>query len=64
MEQQGVPADVIWLIEYLFSEVLGDPRNSEVTHDIEKVLKRKPKDFSDYVKETAASGVWNPAIKV
>lgn len=60
MKQQGVPADFVWLIEYLFSEVLGNPSNSEITNDIENVLGRKPKDFSDYVKETAATGVWIP----
>ncbi|MCM4152418.1 NmrA family transcriptional regulator [Arenibacter sp. N53] len=60
MKQQGVPANFIWLIEYLFTEVLGNADNAEITHDIEKVLGRKPKDFSDYVKGTAATGVWNP----
>jgi len=59
MKQQGVPADFIWLIEYLFSEVLGNPNNSEITNDIEKVLGRKPKDFLEYVKETAVTGIWN-----
>jgi len=60
MKQQGVPVDFVWLIEYLFSEVLGNPSNSEITNDIETVLGRKPKDFLDYVKETAATGVWIP----
>lgn len=60
MKQQGVPADFIWLIEYLFTEVLGNPDNAEITHDIEKVLGRKPKDFSEYVKETVAKRVWHP----
>ena len=60
MKQQGVPTDFVWLIEYLFSEVLGNPSNSEITNDIEIVLGRKPKDFLDYVKETAATGVWSP----
>lgn len=60
MKQQGVPADFVWLIEYLFTEVLGNPANSEITNDIEHVLGRLPKDFSDYVKETAATGVWHP----
>jgi len=58
MEEQAVPADYIWLINYLFTEVLGDERNAVVTNDIEKVLGRKPKDFSEYVRETAATGVW------
>lgn len=60
MKQQGVPADFVWLIEYLFSEVLGNPSNSEITNDIEKVLGRKPKDFSQYIQETLATGIWNP----
>ena len=59
MKQQGVPVDFVWLIEYLFSEVLGNPSNSEITNDIETVLGRQPKDFLDYVKETAATGVWD-----
>ena len=59
MKQHGVPADFIWLVEYLFSEVLGDPKNSEITNDIEKVLGRKAKDFKQYVQETASTGVWN-----
>ena len=61
MKQQGVPADFVWLIEYLFSEVLGNPNNAEITNDIEKVLGRRPKDISEYIKETAATGIWNPA---
>ena len=64
MKQQGVPADFVWLIEYLFTEVLGNPNNSEITNDIERVLGRQPKDFSDYVKETATTGVWNPKALV
>jgi uncharacterized protein YbjT (DUF2867 family) len=62
MEQQDIPADYIWLIEYLFSEVLGNPNNSEISNDIEQVLGRKPKDFSEYVKETNATGVWSPVL--
>ena len=53
-----VPEDYLWLINYLFTEAL-DGRNSSITNDVEKVLGRKPKDLSMYVKETAATGVWN-----
>ncbi|MEZ5024255.1 MAG: hypothetical protein R2728_13520 [Chitinophagales bacterium] len=35
--------------------------NDLVTNDVEKVLGRKAKDFSEYAQETAASGVWNAA---
>jgi len=63
MKQQGVPANFVWLIEYLFSEVLVNPNNSEITNDIENVLGRKPKDISEYIKETSATGVWNAKVE-
>ena len=58
MRQAGFSEDYIWLIEYLFREVLGDPKNSEITQDVEKVLGRPPVDFTQYVQSTAQSGVW------
>jgi len=60
LREYQVPEDYIWLINYLFTEVLVD-RNSIVTNDIEKVLGRKAKDFTEYARETAATGIWNPA---
>lgn len=63
MKQAGVPSDYIWLMEYLFSHVLTNPANSIVTGDVQKVLKRAPKDFADYAKETAISGVWNVSLE-
>lgn len=62
MIEQGIPEDFVWLIEYLFSEVLTNPNNSEITNDIEKVLGRKPIDFSEYIKKTKETGVWNPVL--
>ena len=53
-----VPEDHIWLINYLFEQVL-DGRNSSVTNDIEMVLGRKATDFSAYAKEAAKTGIWN-----
>lgn len=64
LEQFQLPAAYVWLINYLFTEVLGNEQNAVVTHDIEKVLGRKPKDFSEYVREVAAMGTWNPMVKV
>lgn len=58
--EAGIPTDYIWLIDYLFSKVL-DGRNSSTTNGVEKVLGRKPKDFSAYVAETVNTGVWSPA---
>lgn len=62
LEAHRVPEDYIWLLHYLFSHVLDAPGNNIVTHDIEKVLGRKPKNFDEYVKETARTGVWNQKI--
>lgn len=58
MKQYQVPEDIIWLISYLFTEVL-DGRNESVTHDIESVLKRKATSFTEYIEKTALSGAWN-----
>jgi uncharacterized protein YbjT (DUF2867 family) len=62
LKEFEIPADYIWLINYLFTEVLVK-KNSIITNDIEKVLGRKAKDFMEYVKETAATGIWNQAEK-
>lgn len=58
LREYQVPENEIWLVNYLFSEVM-DGRNSSTTNDIEKVLGRKAADFSTYVEKTAKSGIWN-----
>ena len=60
MRELNVPEDFIWLINYLFTEVLDNKNNEVITHDVEKVLGRKPTDFSDFVSEVAAQGIWTP----
>ena len=60
MKEAGLPEDYIWLINYLFNEVLDNEVNSVVSRDVELVLGRKAKDFADYAKDTAASGIWEP----
>ena len=62
LKTHGIPEDYVWLIDYLFTEVLGNPQVSEISNDIEKVLKRKPKTFANYVRETTATGIWNPPV--
>lgn len=59
MTAYEIPKEYIDLSTYLFTEVL-DGRNASTSHGIEEALGRKPKDFSEYVKEIAASGLWNP----
>jgi len=62
LEEHDLPEEYVWLINYLFTEVLGNPDIHNVTHDIERVLGRKPKSFAQYVEETAATGVWQPEV--
>lgn len=63
LKEHGVPDDYVWLIEYLFSEVLDNEQNQVIAHDIEKILGRKPIEFSEFVKETAATGIWNQPVE-
>lgn len=62
MKAAGLPDSYVWLFGYLFKEVLGNPDNQVVSHDVERVLGRKATDFMEYVKETLATGVWNQEV--
>lgn len=62
MKKAGLPADMIWLFEYLFKEVLGNPKNQVVSNDVELVLGRKAKKFSEFAAATAETGVWDQSI--
>jgi len=62
LKDEGVPSEDIWLIDYLFSEVLNAKGNDEISNDIETILGRKPKEFAAYVEETAKTGVWNEVV--
>jgi uncharacterized protein YbjT (DUF2867 family) len=57
LAEQRVPADFIWLIEYLFTEVL-DGRNARLADGVQRALGRPPRDFGDFAREAAASGAW------
>ena len=59
MRKSGLPESYIWLFGYLFQEVLGNPDNQDISHDVEKVLGRPAIDFETYARTTAHSGVWN-----
>ena len=56
----GAPNDVVWMLDYLFSTVL-DGRNAYLTDGVQRALGRQPRDFADYARETAATGVWRAA---
>jgi uncharacterized protein YbjT (DUF2867 family) len=57
---QGLPADLVELMRYLFSEVLVEA-NAEPADGIRRALDREPRDFADFAREAAASGVWATA---
>jgi len=44
-------------ISELFAEVL-DGRNSYLTDGVQRALGRAPRDFADFARDTAATGVW------
>jgi uncharacterized protein YbjT (DUF2867 family) len=59
MKEQQVPADVIALVTYLFTEVL-DGRNAQMTDGVRRALGREARDFAVFARDAAATGVWNP----
>jgi uncharacterized protein YbjT (DUF2867 family) len=56
--EQGVPGEFIEMVTYLFSEVL-DGRNAHLADGVQRALGREPRDFADYARDAAASGVWD-----
>lgn len=54
----GMPEAVAVPLSQLIDEVL-DGRNSYLTDGVERALGRPPRDFVDYAREAAASGVWD-----
>lgn len=53
----GLPQDFIWLLNHLFTEVLGS--KAQLGDGVQRALGREPKDFADYARQAAATGVWN-----
>ena len=58
LAETQVPDDYIGLLRYIFGEVL-DGRNANVTDGIQRALGREPRDFADFVRDAAATGVWD-----
>lgn len=53
----GVPANLVPLFRYLFTEVL-DGRNSAPVDGVRQALGRDATDFTTFVATAAAAGVW------
>lgn len=61
LREHGVPTEYVALLTYLFTEVL-DGRNVGLTDGVERALGRKPTDFSEYARQTAATGIWSTGL--
>jgi len=58
VRDSGAPQEVVWMMDYLFATVL-DGRNAHLTGGVERALGRPPKDFADYARDVAATGLWS-----
>jgi uncharacterized protein YbjT (DUF2867 family) len=56
----GVPAEEVEPLTDLFTTVL-DGRNARLADGVQRALGRAPRDFRDYARTTAATGVWTVA---
>jgi uncharacterized protein YbjT (DUF2867 family) len=54
----GVPPEEVEPLTDLFARIF-DGHNSFVTDGVERALGRPPRDFADYARRAAATGVWN-----
>jgi uncharacterized protein YbjT (DUF2867 family) len=58
LAEHGLPKDVVWLMDYIFTTVL-DGRNAHPTDGVRRALGREPGNFTDYARRTAATGIWD-----
>jgi uncharacterized protein YbjT (DUF2867 family) len=58
LAEVDVPPELLSFLTYLFGEVL-DGRNAHLTDGVQRALGREPKDFADYAREAASTGVWD-----
>ncbi|MER5218158.1 NAD(P)H-binding protein [Streptomyces sp. NPDC002838] len=58
LTRRGVPAEYATQLTSLMVEVF-DGRRANMTDTIERILGRSPRDFTEYVRKTAVTGIWN-----
>lgn len=58
---EGVSANVVWLMDYLFTTIL-DGRNAQVMDGIQRALGREPRDLADFARHAAATGAWHAPV--
>ncbi len=61
MRAHGTPEVIIGLTRYLFETVL-DGRNAYVTDGVQRALGRPARDFADYTRAAAATGIWDAPV--
>ena len=61
MGQQGLPPELAAVLAELFTTVL-DGRSAYLCDGVQRALGRPPRDFADYARDTAATGVWNQPV--
>ncbi|MEV6954771.1 NAD(P)H-binding protein [Streptomyces sp. NPDC051183] len=54
LRENGLPEEIADLFELIL-----DGRNAHLTNGVEEALGRAPRDFADFAREAAATGVWN-----
>jgi len=59
MIAEGVPAEEAEGLAALFTRIL-DGRNAHATDDVKRVTGHEARDFADFVRASATTGVWNP----
>jgi len=60
LTEYGLPQDFIWLLNHLFTDVLGS--KAQLADGVQRALGRDPKDFADYARAVAATGAWTPSV--
>jgi uncharacterized protein YbjT (DUF2867 family) len=60
--EQGVPSEVVEMLSLIFGEVF-DGRNARLADGVRRALGRQPRDFSDYARDAAGTGIWNPRTR-
>jgi uncharacterized protein YbjT (DUF2867 family) len=58
--EHGMPAEIVDVLSHLFGTVF-DGRNAHLADGVQRALGREPRDFRDYARRTAATGIWDAA---
>jgi uncharacterized protein YbjT (DUF2867 family) len=59
MTNAGLPGGLVAVLAEVFAE-LRDGRNAETADGVERALGRPPRNFAEFARSAAATGVWRP----